>query len=333
MDDMGSNAELLARLGRIEEQLGISNGGGGGSTSPDAIELAKEVVGFLKQTPQFQFLDELMAQQGGAAMPGNASIDDLAAAPPGAPGAEDATPSAPGPSGPPEPAPEGAAPTDAGGGAPGQEDDLSDIIDQVGDEGGGQPPPHAEPDGDETATPQPKEKDSMSYAQPQGGLVEKYTALQSSHEKAMAELMRANARIDALEKSNADLMKSRADAHRRMKIGELAGKYQLNEEEETQRWLFSNNANAGNDGDFDAFCTVIEKYAARQVENHTLPEGSLAPTEQPVDSAEKYAAECRPELMKVHAEFVASGKDPDYAAEMAVVRERLAARGINPPKK
>jgi hypothetical protein len=291
----------------------------------DTQQIAREVVSFLAQTPEFQWVREQMQSMANEPAPGNEGIDELAAASPGEPGAGDATPSAPGPGA----APEGQANPD---------DDLSDIIDKVGADGG-------EPEASETEEPEeeeggegqpspfppkktPEEKDSMAaYTQKEiDGIVEKYSALQASHDALMADRMRDIARLEAVEKSNAELTKSRSDAFRRMKVRELAEKYELNADEETQKWCYSSNAQAGDDNAFEQFCGFVEKYAAKHVVNHDLPNGTAMATETDNGEVEKFEAALRPELMKVHGEYVASGKDTNYAEERSIAIERLRAR-------
>lgn len=278
----------------------------GASSMDNPSDLAKQVVAFLVQTPEFQWVREHMSEDMNQPAPGNESLDELAAAPPGEPGAGDATPPAPVP-GATQPAP--------------QQEDLSDVIDKVG---GGEPPAETEPDGDESGPsanepppkkPEDKEKFSMANANDQA-TVEKYAALQASHDSLMQEHTRTCARLEVLEKS-------RSDAQRTMKLRELAGKYQIDADAEAEKFLYSKGASAS-DSEFDTFCNFVEKYAAQKVVNHSLPSGDAPTSEDPNgEQTEKYQAALRSELLKVHGEIVASGKPSNYAEELAIAKQRL----------
>lgn len=278
----------------------------------DATELAREVVQFLSQTPEFQWLREKMQEESNEAAPGNKSLDELAAAPPGTP------------------EPDGLPPTGQEPGPAPQDDDLSDIIDKVGgDKGVPTPPESSEPDGDEEAEDepekkpfppqkQPEEKNAMAYSNENDGnaIVEKYTQLQASHDTLMSEHARTCARLEVLEKS-------RTDAHRKMRINELAQKYQINADEEATKWCYSMGS-AEADESFDKWVGFVEKYAAQKVQNYDLPSGDVPATEDPNgEQSEKYQAALRTELLKVHNQFVASGKPSNYAEEMKIAKERL----------
>ena len=155
-------------------------------------------------------------------------------------------------------------------------------------------------------------------AKPDTGTVEKYTALQSSHNNLMKDFAKAQERVTLLERRNADL-------DRRSRLERLAERFpgMVNVDEECQVALYSLGGNMNAEA-FDAHIATVEKYAerARQATLY-IPEGDAPKTEA---SPEQYteAARINKLAVKIHAQAMAKGEVLDYDACRARAKEQLS---------
>lgn len=289
----------------------------------NSMALSNEDIGQIMQaitsTPQFQFLEQLMAQEQGAGeQPGAGEPDGDEAPPP------DAMPPA--------------------------EDDLSDLDDlMVDDQGGGEVPP-APPEGEE-----PTEKNgrmgelagqiggSAIGAGPgarlgghignkldpfsnkaAGNIATKYSQLRTAHNSLVQEHGRLNQQVTALQRRA-------TDADRAATIHALAGKFGefVDVNEELNACLYSRNANMS-DQAFASHMASVEKYAQRaamaaRTVGDTIPAGRV-PREVPDAQREQYSQRLTSEAVRIHTRAINAGKD-GYTWEMAKEEARKALGG------
>lgn len=214
---------------------------------------------------------------------------------------------------------------------PEDEDDFSDLDELAGpDDGLDEPAPL--PDESEPPLPKPEEKNAMSYqadkdpgakvekpakAPADTGTVEKYAALQSSHNNLMKAFSQSQERVTLLERRNADL-------DRRAKLEKLAEQFpgMIQVDEECQVSLYSLGGNMTNEA-FAAHIATVEKYAERAAKAAVyIPEGDAPRTES---HPEKYteASKVNQLAVKLHAKAMEKGELLDYDTCRAKAAEQL----------
>lgn len=235
-------------------------------------------------------------------------------------------------------------------GAPGTEDDLgvdlgedegetedfSDLDDLAGpdepaetpgvadlDEPEDMPPdedtePELEPEGKNTMY-QAKKDPKAKVAKPDTGSVEKYAALQTSHNNLMKDFAKATARVEQLERRNADL-------DRKSRLNTLASQFpgMVDVDEEAKVSLYSLGGSMS-DEQFDAHIATVEKYAKRAAQASAYIPTGEAPMRE-ATTPEKYAqAEAVKKLaLKIHSEALGRGKTLTYDECRAQAMERLS---------
>jgi hypothetical protein len=242
-----------------------------------APEDLQEIVAAIAETPQFKWITEKMEEESRTGAPG--TEDDLGVDETGEePVADQDVDNLESMIGPDD---EGQEPAPDMGGA-----------DETGMEAG-PPPPAEDTDEGEEGLPsededelEPEEKASMPYAQQTarqpGVTVERYTALQKSHDNLLKDAAKMHARIEQLERIN-------TDNARRTRLASLAQEYPgfVDVDEEAKVALYSLGAKM-NDAAFDEHVATVEKYAKRAAKNSVyIPEGD-AP-QQETAAPEKYA--------------------------------------------
>jgi len=215
---------------------------------------------------------------------------------------------------------------------PEEEDDFSDLDELAGPDEDGLDEPAPLPEESEPPLPdeEPEEKNTMYQAtkdkgakvekpaKPDTGTVEKYAALQSSHNNLIKDFAKAQERVTQLERRNADL-------DRRSRLEKLAERFpgMVNVDEECQVALYSLGGNMNTEA-FDAHIATVEKYAerARQATLY-IPEGDAPKTEA---SPEQYteAARINKLAVKIHAQAMAKGEVLDYDTCRARAKEQLS---------
>lgn len=252
-----------------------------------APEDLQEIVAAIAETPQFKWITNKMEEESHAGAPG--TEDDLGV------DAED----------------EMDLGTEAGG-----DEDLSDLDDLLGPdeptadtedlaEPAEEPMPEPEPD---ELEPEPEEKNRMSYTQKDapGGVVEKYAALQASHDRLMKDAAKMHNRIEQLERLN-------SDKDRKQRLQALADQFPfVDVDEECQKALFSLGGKMTDD-QFEDRVATIEKYAAKAAAaNVYIPQGDAPREETP--SVEKYAQEqaISREAVKIYSRELEKGHKLSY---------------------
>lgn len=267
-----------------------------------APEDIQEVVAAIAETPMFKWVTEKMEEEQRTGAPG--TEDDLGVEEPG---------------------------DDFDEPEAGPDDDLADLEDLFGpEEDEEQPVEPSEPAPEEEPIPKmPEEKNRMPYSQknePAAAVdkgqaqvtVEKYTALQSSHDSLIKDFGRAQDRIIQLERRN-------SDNDRRRRIERLAGRFPvIDTEEECTKTLYSLNADMS-DEQFDEHMATIEKYAEKFSKASVyIPEGE-APTSEM--NPEKYAEAQRINQLavKIHGEALGRKETLTYDEARAEAKKRLSA--------
>ena len=291
----------------------------------NSMALSNEDIGQIMQaitsTPQFQFLEQLMAKEQGAGEQPGAEPDGDEAPPP------DAMPPA--------------------------EDDLGDMNDlMVGDEGGegGEMPPEAPAEGQE-----PEEKNGRAgelagqiggsaigagpgaklggfignkldpFSQKAAGnIATKYSQLRTAHNSLVQEHGRLNQQVTALQRRA-------TDADRAATIQALARKFPdfVDVNDEMGNCLYSRNANMSDEA-FTKHIASVEKYAQRaamaaRTTGDTIPAGRM-PREIPDAQREQYSQRLTSEAVKIHTRAINAGKD-GYTWEMAKEEARKVLGG------
>jgi hypothetical protein len=289
-----------------------------------SMALSNEDIGQIMQaltsTPQFQFLEQMMAQQQGAGDQAGEGV---------------------------EPDGDEAPPPDA---MPPAEDDLNDMDDlMVGDEGGEGAPPAAPPEEEPTekngrmgelagqiggsaigAGPGAKiggkignRLDPFSN-KASGAIAAKYSQLRTAHNSLVQEHGRLNQQVTALQRRA-------TDADRAATINALARKYPefVDVNDELAACLYSRNANM-NDAAFATHVASVEKYAQRaamasRAAGDTIPAGRLE-REVPDAQREQYSQRLTSEAVRIHTRAINAGKD-GYTWEMAKEEARKVLGG------
>jgi len=266
-----------------------------------APEDLQEIVAAIAETPQFKFITELMERE------------QL-----GAPGTDEEDLGV-------EIEEEQEAPVD--------EDDMSDIESILGSDdeeeeeftppggeladGIGEPPV----DELEDEEPEPEEKLGMAYSQKNedAATVEKYTKLQSSHDRLLQDAAKMSDRIAHLERVN-------ADNGRRRKIDELKGQFGdfIDVEDECKATLYSLGASMDNE-QFDKHIASVEKYAERAAKSSVyIPTGDapMAETSGPEKYSEAQAVSKR--AIQIATTRRNKGETIDYDEAMTLARAELS---------
>ena len=145
-----------------------------------------------------------------------------------------------------------------------------------------------------------KEMSQNYSADKSGASVERYEALQNSH-NALVE------RYGALNKEMQHIKKERTDLARTQSLTELANKYPgvVDIKEEKEAMLFSAGSEVS-DSEFNKHVATIERYAARTyVPTADIPNGSL-PNMQP--QADRYSADTCSKAVEIHSQAVNRGE-------------------------
>ena len=218
----------------------------------------------------------------------------------------------------------------------GEPEDFSDLDDMAGpDEADDQLPmpeeEDAEPALEPELEPKPEEKNTMYQAKKDKAakvdkgtntaVVDKYTALQKSHNNLMQDLSRAQDRVTQLERRNADL-------DRRSRLDKMATRFPgiVEVDEEAKVALYSLGGTM-TDEQFDSHLATVEKYAQRAVQASVyIPEGDAPHYEPEQMSPEKYAAAERVKklALSIHAEELKRGNQLTYDEAKAKAVERLS---------
>lgn len=197
---------------------------------------------------------------------------------------------------------DGAAANAGAGDANANPDDLAALSELAGAGGGnGQPPPEV-PD---------KNAAGIKYSARNGeAVIEKYQALQNSHNRLMQDFGQAQSQISALHKRAADSDRTTALMGLRQKYGEF-----IDLEDELSRTLYSRGASL-NDEAFASHVATVEKYAQRASQHARLhatelPMGVSDYGNQDAD-VQKYQAALSAEAVRVHTKAVNAGKYMTY---------------------
>ena len=192
------------------------------------------------------------------------------------------------------------------------------------DIGGDDEIPDEEPD----LEPEPEEKNTMyqatkdkgaKVAKTDTGTVEKYTALQKSHNNLMQDFAKASARVEQLERRNADL-------DRKSRLTDIAQRFPgiVDVDEEAKVALYTLGGTM-TDEQFSSHLATVEKYAERAMRASVyIPEGE-AP-HQEATTPEKYAqAEAVKNMaLKIHSEGLKRNENLSYDECRAKAVERLS---------
>lgn len=252
----------------------------GAGMDPDVAKL----LAALRETPEFQFLGQLMAQQQQAQAP----------PPPAAPpdmngdGDQDAADAA----------------TAAGAG---QVDDADDLADLAGllDEDDDQPKKNTMPQ-------------QYQLRPGESVTVERYTALQASHTNAVKQIGRLTARLGEMERYAADAARGE-----RLRSIAQQFPLAVDFEEEAAECLYSNGSTMTDD-QFEQRCGMIERYAAKFEHSPMIPAGdSRQVTYGHQAQAEKYEAKQAAEAVRIFQNAQDAGRTITYDEAMAEAAKRL----------
>lgn len=297
--------ELLSHEGAVVEKYTVAAYAGGsntfvkgpvkhtaneGKTMAADPQLLSDIMAAIAETPQFKFLGRMMeeyeAEKALAAQPAPGAVPGA-----GAP----AVPAAPASPEPTAPAPAKPA------------DDLADLSDLLGPDNSPSSPP---------AKPGEPEKNTVSTTNPNVVSIEKYRALEGSHQNLIKLHGQQNERVQALERRA-------TDADRRQKLSDLAGKYPVfvDAAEEGKACLYSEGANMSDDA-FNSHVATIEKYAERMASVPSIPRGAL-PASLAQSEVDKYEQKLSEEAIKIHGEALKQGRVMDYSTAEAEAKKRL----------
>lgn len=312
----------------------------------------------LAETPQFQFLDQLMREQ---------TAPQMGAEEPGFEG-EPAVPEATGEMPGAGMEPEAPTATDAAVG-PGEGDDLADVQDMLVDEEGyGEEPMAAEEPGPEAAPAEeeePTEKNALpallpaaaaaapaaagggmsaltagslgagaglaggsmmgkkrhSEAAGGNGQVDRYSVLAASHNRLVQEHGNLQARVQ-------QLLAEKSDAERIAVLQSINARHPgfLDMETEAAAVLYSQGSTM-DDESFNAHVASVEKYALRvdqmaRAERPDLPQGAVAPPPQDAQ-AEKYQASRSRLAVRIHTDKASKGEQITWDEARALADEQL----------
>lgn len=208
------------------------------------------------------------------------------------------------------PAGAGGAADPGAGDAPATDDDLAALDDLAG----GGPPAAPQEDPQKNAA-------AMKFALGKGGeaIVQKYQALQSSHNRLMQDLGQAQARIQALDRRAADADRTTALMGLRQKYGEF-----VDLEDELGRTLYSRGANLSDEA-FATHVATVEKYAQRASQHARLHAaelpGGISDYGNRDADVERYQAALSAEAVRVHTRAVNSGKYMTYDEAVAEAKK------------
>ena len=270
----------------------------GGTPGMDGMmnpEQLNQIVDAILATPQMQWVTSQMNEA------------------PAGPGGMDQLPE-------PEEAPAGDATTVPPAGetpAPGDDNaggDLASLDDLLGGDeepGGASPPPPGAPPDEEDE----QERFSMSRTNT-GVTVEKYAALQRSHQALIQDHARMHDRVQVLERST-------ADANRTARLQQLQADHPgfIDLEEELKAALYSMGANMS-DAQFDAHIADVEKYAARAVPQVNIPTGEAA-HHQPDAEKEQYAQKLSETAVQIATDAADAGKPISWSDARKQAEEQL----------
>jgi hypothetical protein len=279
-----------------------------------------QLMAAISETPQFQFLDQLMQQQQAAAPeegledgagPPDASMEPPTEAPP-----EEAT-------------------------AGGDDEDLGDISDLIVD---GEEPEKNGMVGDVASMANPitatatglrkagqvtgltsKNCREQMSRDGDGTIVEKYSALRKAHNSVVQELGRMAAQVKSL-------YHAKADAERAAQIHKLAAEYEgiIEPDEELEVCLYSRGSTL-DDAAFKQRIESVQKYAHRANQQlltraPDIPAGRLDRAPMQSEEAEKYTAALATEAVRIHTEAVNRGdRGMTYLQAKEEAKKRLAS--------
>jgi hypothetical protein len=279
----------------------------------------QQVIHAISQTPQFDFLTKLLeafktpdalieAIQGGGMGGEEGGLES---------GLDDG----------------GGAGLDGGlGGEPGG-DDLGDLDalggggDDLGGGGGEEPEPTPEsggegPPSDEAPPEEEPEPEKRSMNTAGNAVVEKYTQLQRSHNEALKDMATMHARIQQLERVN-------ANHARRAKISDLQSRFPtfIDASEELERCLYSQKGSM-TDAEFEKHIADVERYAEKHAKASVyIPTGDAPKTEEDLGSPEKYAMsqKINQRAVKIATDYASKnpGKVMAYEEAKRIAREEL----------
>ena len=248
-----------------------------------AQEDLQQIVAAILNTPHMKWIEHKMSEEQHQPAPGT---PDLEQQPTPAGAAAASSPLA------------AAAPPAATG--PSDQDDLENLDDILGEGGENDEEANQPAGGVPPAPTKPKEKEPhmAGYTQDQdvGTLREQYTQLaaenenlKASNKKVIEDLATTVEKYTAMKAEITELQHGRADAHRRMRLNELAAQHPhfVDLDEECQSCLYSAGA-AMDDEAFEKHMVTLEKYAQRSVVNYDLPEGGVARSAPTGDRKSEY---------------------------------------------
>jgi len=253
----------------------------------------QQIVAAYLATPQAKWVSQKMQEEGVSATGDNPVPANPTPAAPAAPPVDPAAPAG--------------APPAADPAGPDSLEDLNDLLD---DDDAGPPPAADEP-------PKKPEKNAMAYSATNdpGVTVEKYAALEASHNKLVQEHGRLWSEV-------ASLKQAAVDGRRTVRVHQLAADYPVvNREEELKATLYSLGANL-TDEQFDQHIATVEKYAQRTVQAVSIPTGDAPRTQSEVEK-EQYAQKLSETAVRLHTRAVDAGKPMTWDEAKAAAAQQL----------
>lgn len=307
---------------------------GGGSMAPEDIA---GIMAAISETPEFQFLRTLMTQQdaqglddgmggdpamGGDELGGDPAMggepdagglgDDMGAGDMGDDMGDDMGPPMPEVDGDGED--EGDLDLDGDGDMDQADDDLDDDLSDLdgGDEGDSDQFPDEDEDPDMT-------KNTQTRAG--GASLERYTALQRSHNELVEKYGKVYERLGVLERERTDAVRGKA-------IQELAAAhpFAVLKDEEEKACLYSLGSKMTDEQFRDRY-TLLKTTAERFTNSPMIPVGAMPTRQIPQSEPEKYTQKVAELAVKIHTANVTAGRTSDFATCEAEAKKRLAPSG------
>lgn len=265
----------------------------------------KQIIDAMLQTPQMQFVAQLMQQSGQAP---DASLGQPGQQPGQAPGQ------------PPAPAPHAAPPHGApAGGPPAQREQFTPTM----------PPSMGMPAMRYSAID--SEFDEVNAEQYQAladqyeTLSESYAAISEQNEKLAKAQEALMGQVAQLHQSNAQLHAVAADAERKSKISELYQAYPhfVDVQAEETACLYSAGSQMTDD-DFAAHLGMLERYAAKVPPvSRMIPGGELPQRQRPSVETERYEAQVSQKAVEIYTAKLDSGEVLNYEQCYALAEQEL----------
>ncbi len=150
--------------------------------------------------------------------------------------------------------------------------------------------------------------------------IDKYNQLHASHQSLIKHTKQLHERTATIERRA-------VDADRREKINSLAAKFPMlvDAEDEAKLCLYSLGSSMSDD-QFSHHFATIEKYAEKMAHSPMVPRGALPERSIAQSEVERYEARLSQEAVKVHGEYLAQGKSPDWNTCEAEAKKRLGLK-------